>query len=678
MVLPAKPATSRAVDATGVNDSQFHSAAYAAFRAVFDSSDEALVIISPKGAIQTANLRARQLLKLENGGINTNSFEECLTASASDQLKALSRRGETFTAFPREADSSIPPKSPIQVTLRAILPISQHLLLSLQETHDPADSLPHQRELEAELRAILDSVQPGILIFDLRGHIRWSNPRFAELMGLERIELESTKTLETLSSLLSGRFRNPRSLSSRWRELSAGRRGPAHDDLEILQPTPRLLERFSRTITDHGRTVGWLEIYSDVTERRQIQSKMLQTEKLAALGKVVAGIAHELNNPLTGIMGNAQLLLARALHPAALAEARRVYQESERARRIVKNLLYFARENRPERSIVDLNEIVERTAALRSYESKIKNVQVRMNLASGLPRTMADPHQLQQVVLNLLINAEQAVFEGRGQGSVRIRTWSEQRENGPHIFLEVADDGPGIPSEIAPRIFDPFFTTKAPDIGTGLGLSIVYGIIRQHDGEVSFDSQSDAGAKFVVDLPVVAPPAEMSNQPALDSSINNSESRSASRILVVEDEPTVARLVVDVLQGEGYRVTSILDSREGLESLSHHSYDLVICDLRMPHIDGRSFFRALQSSHNPMQRKVMFITGDTMSPSSFEFLAENRLPFLAKPFLVEELKLAVRQQLQKRDSSEHRIAGKTISHASGGRRSIAKRRPSKK
>jgi two-component system NtrC family sensor kinase len=282
------------------------------------------------------------------------------------------------------------------------------------------------------------------------------------------------------------------------------------------------------------------------------------------------------------------------------------------------------------------------------------------------------------VVLNLLINAEQAVFEGRGQGSVRIRTWSEHRENEARIFLEVADDGPGIPSEIAQRIFDPFFTTKAPDIGTGLGLSIVYGIIRQHDGEVTFDSQPGAGAKFIVELPMVRPPAAMSKQPAAGLSEQESESGTASRILVVEDDPTVARLIVDVLQEEGYRVTSVLDSREGLDSLSHRSYDLLICDLRMPHIDGRSFFHALQRSYNPMQRKVLFITGDTMSPSSLEFLATNHLPFLAKPFLVEELKLAVRQQLHKRISAVRKVVCKADSKTVGRHRNFSKRRPSKK
>ncbi len=164
-------------------------------------------------------------------------------------------------------------------------------------------------------------------------------------------------------------------------------------------------------LDSNGEPGGWLEIYSDVTESRQIHSHMLQTEKMAALGQIVSGIAHELNNPLTAIMGYAQLLLGHGLIPRQLAEARNVYQEAERARRIVKNLLYFARENRPERSAVDLNEIVERTLALRSYELKVENIVVHCDLAADLPRTMADPYQLQQVILNLVMNGEQALME---------------------------------------------------------------------------------------------------------------------------------------------------------------------------------------------------------------------------------------------------------------------------
>ena len=301
---------------------------------------------------------------------------------------------------------------------------------------------------------------------------------------------------------------------------------------------------------------------------------------MAALGKVVAGIAHELNNPLTTIMGNIQLLLGRGLQPAAVSEARRIYQEAERARRIVKNLLYFARENKPDRSVVNLNEMVERTLALRSYELKLKNIRVQTDLAPNLPKTMADSYQLQQVILNLLMNAEQALLGGRSRGLVKIRTWFSKRGSIGRICLEVSDNGAGIPARSASRIFDPFFTTKPPGMGTGLGLSIVYGIIRQHDGEISFESKPGSGATFTIELPLVNPPADFPKQDSASRGGTATQVR-PSRILVVEDEPTVARLIVDVLQEEGHFATASFDSREGLDLLSKNSYDLVICDL--PH-----------------------------------------------------------------------------------------------
>jgi two-component system NtrC family sensor kinase len=297
-----------------------------------------------------------------------------------------------------------------------------------------------------------------------------------------------------------------------------------------------------------GRAIGWLELYTDVTGERQIQSKLLQTEKMAAVGQLVSGNAHELNNPLTATMGYGQLLLGHGLSPAQFSEANKIFQEAGRARRIVKNLLYFARENQPERTRVGLNETVERTLALRSYELKVENILVECNLAANLPETMADPYQLQQVVLNLLVNAEQALLQDRGQRRVRIRTRAAGENR---IALEVSDDGPGVPREIASRIFDPFFTRKPSGVGTGLGLSIVYGIVKQHDGEVLLNNQTGAGAKFIVELPVVAVPA---GQPtaAIPETQNIAIPASKGRILVVEDEPTVAQLIVDVLREEGH------------------------------------------------------------------------------------------------------------------------------
>jgi CheY-like chemotaxis protein/two-component sensor histidine kinase len=364
---------------------------------------------------------------------------------------------------------------------------------------------------------------------------------------------------------------------------------------------------------------------------------------MAALGQLVSGIAHELNNPLTTIMGYGQLLLGHGLTAPQLSEARKVFQEAERARRIVKNLLYFARENKPERSRVNLNEIVERTLALRSYELRVENIVIECDLAANLPETMADPYQLQQVVLNLLANAEQALLEDRGQGHVWIRTHRIGRNR---LCLEVSDDGPGIAADVGSRVFDPFFTTKPSDVGTGLGLSIVYGIVHQHGGEVSFENQPGGGARFVVELPLVAVPVNnhgMSVAPAASDAFNVRR----GRILVVEDEPTIAQLMVDVLREEGHQVEAVLDSQEGLTRLSRGSYDLVLCDLRMPRLDGPAFYDTLVRAGSSNQQQIIFVTGDTLASRTLKFLESNNLPYLAKPFLVEELKLAVNSKLEK-------------------------------
>jgi two-component system NtrC family sensor kinase len=499
------------------------------------------------------------------------------------------------------------------------------------------------RHLEAELLSVLDSVQSGVLLADLNGRIRFSNARFSQYFGLERRQMKSIDTVGSLEELIAPRFRMPEGFAAPWKLFAAGNEQPGHDELEMLRPARRVLERFARPVLDrNGLRMGWLELYYDVTGERQIQSKLLQTEKMAAVGQLVSGIAHELNNPLTSIMGYGQLLLGHGLNAAQFSEATKIFHEAERARRIVKNLLYFARENEPERTRVDLNEIVERTLALRSYELKVEDIAIDCDFASDLPQTMADPYQLQQVVLNLLVNAEQALLHDRGKGRVRILT---RRADSNRIAIEVIDDGPGIPREIVSRIFDPFFTTKPSGLGTGLGLSIVYGIVKQHDGEVTAENLPTGGARFIVELPVVEVPVTQSASAESDSKIA-AISAARSRVLVVEDEPTVAQLIVDILREEGHRVEAVLDSREALTRLARSRYDLVICDLRMPRLDGPAFYDALVRSGSTASERIIFITGDTLAPRTMKFLQSGKLPYLAKPFLIEELKLTVNRRLE--------------------------------
>lgn len=613
------------------------------FSAVFESSGEALLVTDSVGVIHRANRRARYLLGLGESAVGEINLGNLLAKESGSEVLFLLDSAKVSKLS--HIDATLAAGRPVAITARAMVGPSA-LLLSVEE--GPA---AHRREtkrwqVRPELKSVLDSVLTGIVVFDPAGRIRFLNASMGELLGIQPRSLRQVKTAEDLRGILVERLRNPENLSARWAAFAQGEGEPHLDELEIFRPERRVIERSSRPVLrGDGRNIGWIELYADVTSERHTKSKMLQTEKMAALGQLVSGIAHELNNPLTAIMGYAQLLLGQGLAPEQFSKARLVYDEAERACRIVKNLLYFARENKPSHSRVDVNEVIARTVALRSYELKVKNIAIHCDLAQTLPQTMADPYQLQQVILNLLINAEQALAEGCCCPHVWIRTRRVSRRGSRRIAVEIIDDGPGIPAEISDRVFEPFFTTKPPGVGTGLGLSIVYGIVQQHGGDVSFDSQVGRGTRFVVELPIVAAPTEMVSK-SLFLPLAEFAHASRGRVLAVEDEPAVAQLIVDVLQEEGHRVEAVLDSKEGLARLARGSYDLVICDLRMPGLDGPAFYEALVRARSPMQNRILFVTGDMLSSRTREFLEPKRLPHLAKPFLVEELKLAVNRLLE--------------------------------
>lgn len=526
--------------------------------------------------------------------------------------------------------------------------------------------------LTAELQAALDSVDNALLLVNACGQVEWANGRFYQWMGIESQNGRAI-TEADLARRLAGQFRHPEQFAA----SSGVRQGEqaVWDELELLKPEHRILERLSRPVFDAaGKPIGRLDVYRDITAGRLIHSKLLQTEKMAALGQLVSGIAHELNNPLTSIMGYAQLALAKEsagrASGAEASNAKRIFEEAQRAQRIVRNLLVFAREARPERVPVQLNEVVERTLALRSYELRVKNIAVHLDLEAGLPRLRGDAHQLQQVVLNLLVNAEQAIesraarrAQSEAVGNIGIRTRSEGEKS---VVLEICDDGPGIPPGVALRIFDPFFTTKAVGEGTGLGLSIAYGIVREHQGEISVsDAPRNFAAKapgvrwrtsFRVELPAgTLPAAEPTAMRTVLAAVPRAERPvrgHAPRVLVVEDEPTVAQLISDVLREEGMTPDVALGGQDGLERLlatpwpgAAYSYDLVICDLKMPGLDGPALYRELRQRNHPAKDHILFITGDTLSRRTLEFIERYKAPFLAKPFLADELRTAVRQCL---------------------------------
>jgi len=378
-------------------------------------------------------------------------------------------------------------------------------------------------------------------------------------------------------------------------------------------------------------------------ETRDIYHQLLQAEKMAALGQTISGVAHELNNPLATILTWSERLSQRGhLDDAMRRGLDTILSESERAARIVRNLLTFARKRQTTRAMVDVNQVVRETLALRAYEQRVSNIAVIDALAAGLPQVFADGHQIQQVLLNLIINGEQAMLQANGRGVMVLRTWHDPDQE--TVILEINDDGPGIPDDVQPKIFDPFFTTKEVGKGTGLGLTVAYAIVHEHGGRIRLESHPNAGASFYVELPVTGvklPPA-----PVTRGRLHLPEAplRDAS-ILIVEDETALAIAVMDMLRDSGFIVDHAADGEEALLKVKQTAFDLVICDLKMPRMDGKAFYRTLSAAAPNLARHVIFVTGDVAGTDAEKFLEESGCRWLAKPFRLGDLLRAVREGL---------------------------------
>jgi two-component system NtrC family sensor kinase len=507
-----------------------------------------------------------------------------------------------------------------------------------------------QRRSEAFKSAVVDNATFAIVTTDQRGEIVEFNPAAEQMFGMPRQAVIGRAVSEVI---IPPRYREAH-LAGMAR-MQAG--GPARVigqrvELEALRadggelPVEMVLAR-----SEIDGEVFYSALMSDLSERRRVAAEvdrqrdaLRQSEKLTAMGSLLAGVAHELNNPLAILMGRASLLEGKSDEPAIRADAQRIREAAERCGRIVRTFLNMARSQSGERGPVQLNDLVRGAVDLLAYSLRTSGIEIALDLLPGLPEVHADGDQIGQVVLNLVVNAQQA----RQVSRVSIATGAEHDAAGVlrGVWLRVSDDGAGVPAELVQRVFDPFFTTKPLGSGTGLGLSMSRAIARDHGGDLVLEpEQAGCGASFLLSLP--AQPAEGATDADLGATPAEAVSSTfLARVLVVDDEQELADVMRAMLESQGYEVLTAESAQVALELLAEAPCDLVLSDLRMPGMDGPALWREIARRHPELARCVIFVTGDTLSAGARDFLRETGCACIEKPFTQAELLGKVRAGLQ--------------------------------
>ncbi len=384
------------------------------------------------------------------------------------------------------------------------------------------------------------------------------------------------------------------------------------------------------------------ELEKTVETLKTTQSQLVQREKLSAIGEFVAGVAHELNNPLTSVIGFSQLLHQSSTDPHQQRFLDRVVGEAQRCAKIVRSLLSFARQHPPERKLVDITQTIEAAVDILRYQLRTSGIEVVTKFDPRLPHVTGDAHQLQQVFVNIINNARQAIESHRSSGKLSIAT--EHSENVVRILLE--DNGPGIARENLSRIFDPFFTTKELGKGTGLGLSLSYGIVQEHGGSIVARNNKTSGVTFIIELPVALNLNAGADTEFIPAQPAPAEA-DAKHLLVVDDEDSILELTREVLVSDNYCVEIARDGYSALRKIGLRNYDLVVCDIKMPDLSGQQVYERLHASNPAIASRLIFMTGDVINEKAQEFFERNGKVCLAKPFTLDQFRDAVNKTFAK-------------------------------
>ena len=466
-----------------------------------------------------------------------------------------------------------------------------------------------------EWEKTVDAITQAICIIDAHGTVRRANRVFAELVQVPVTAIPGRPWLGLLppawSDPVARALAEPAATQA---EIRAGERTLSFTAIAMAEPGSAVL------------------VIEDQTERRRLQEQLIQSEKMSAIGQLIAGVAHDLNNPLASVVGFSDFLAEVGDIPPQFAEPLQVIrQEAERAATIVKNLLSFARSQEGERKLQPIGPIIESTLALLRNQLMANKVEATLEVDHGLPDVEVNGNQIKQVFVNLINNANQAIASDAPSG----RIWVTAKRLREGVAVSITDSGPGMTEELAGHVFEPLFTTKGEGEGTGLGLSICQGIVKEHGGRITLDTKPGGGATFTVELPggARAPLAEPAPAPVAAGK--------RLRILVVDDEPHILYYMRATLESWGHAVEVASDGAYALERAIAGDFDVIICDLRMPHLSGREMYQKL-ARHDPRAaERIIFATGDTVRGDTLQFLETLGRPYLHKPFTLAELRAAL-------------------------------------
>jgi len=609
----------------------------ASYREIFDASEDAIFVHDiDSGAIVDVNLRAcstfgytrEEFRRIEVGVLG--SGERPYTQKDALALIGRAAAGEELTIewHGKRKDGTLFWHE--VYVKRVTIGGNDRVLALARDITDRKKAEEALRASEEQYRAMFNASIDGLALCNAGGAIVDTNPALWKIYGYGDAKSSAMPPGGwTRQSFGPGLIKSVAAGESVCQQVATHRKDGMPLDVEVhgvpmhYQGKPHVLT-ITRDVTERNRVAGELA--------RQRESSY-QREKLAALGSLLAGVSHELNNPLSVVVARAVLLEEQG-DSATQAAALKIRTAAERCARIVRTFLAMARQQRPERGPVAINEVVSAALDITGYAITTSSIELELDLAPDVPAILADADQLHQVMLNLLINAQQSLQDHPGPRHIRVATRFDSVTD--EILLLVADTGPGIPSHLRARIFEPYFTTKPIGVGTGVGLAVSLGIVEAHGGTLTVDCPAEGGAVFTVTLPATMP------EPVRATAVARPQPDPSRRtVLIVDDEAEIRDALTEILAGDRHRVVTASSGREALERMAAGPYDAILTDIRMPDLDGRALYEEIEKRWPAQAGRVVFVTGDTLASALREFVSNSGRPVIEKPFMPSEVRRVV-------------------------------------